>query len=452
MPNAQQPAGPRALAATILTRVDQKAAYADILLDQTVRRSSLSSADRALLTEIVYGTLRWRGRLDWHLDRALRRPLSAMKPYLRNVLRLTLYQCLFLDRVPGYAAVNEGVELAKEYGGAPAAGLVNRIAREILREKERLSYPGREGDLAAYLSVFWSHPEWLVRRWLDVFGADTESLLAANNAEAPLVLRTNRLRGGREGLIEALRRSGAQALPAAFSPQGVRVVGGASVSALPGFDEGLFQVQGEASQLLAYVLDPKPGERVLDACAAPGGKTTHIAELMEDRGEIVALDLSSRGLERLEENVRRLRLRSVRPVNMDATMEFSGKNRGAYDRVLIDAPCSGFGTLRSHPEAKWQKGEDDIRRLARLQEKILERAATYLRPGGILVYATCTLTAEENENQVEAFLSRHQEFVLEDAARYLPSEARDLILDSYFVALPHKHDTDGFFAARMRKQ
>lgn len=440
------------MAADILTQVDRKAAYADILLDHTLKKSSLTASDRSLLSKLVYGTLRWRGRIDWHLDRALHRPSHRMNPYLRNVLRLTLYQCLFLDRVPDYAAVNEGVEMAKRYGGQPAAGLVNRIARKILQEKERSPYPDPEGDIAVYLSVLWSHPVWLVRRWLTSYGREaTESLLRANNDEAPLILRANRLRGSRESLLETLRRSGAEALPTRCSPQGIRVKPGIPVDQLAGFREGLFQVQGEASQLIASLLDPRAGERVLDACAAPGGKTTHIAELMEDQGEIIATDLSARGLDKLKENVKRLGLKSVRTCRLDVSLGLEGGLARPYDRILADAPCSGLGTLRSHPEAKWQKREEDIQRLARLQGKILSQVSSYLKPGGILVYATCTLTAEENEHLVEDFLLRHREFVLEDAARYLPPEAQGMACGGYFLALPHKHDTDGFFAARMKR-
>lgn len=444
--------GCRELAAAILTRVEQKAAFADLLLDHALKQSSLSPTDRALLNQLVYGTLRWRGRIDWHLGGALHRPLHRMNPYLRNVLRLTLYQGLFLDRIPDYAAVNEGVELAKKYGRAPAAGLVNRIARKILKEKDQCRYPDPEDDIATSLSVLWSHPVWLVRRWLDAYGKEeAEPLLRANNEEAPLILRANLLRGDRESLVETLRSSEWEALPTRWSSQGIRVKPGAPVDQLPGFRDGLFQVQGEASQLIAYLLEPKAGERVLDACAAPGGKATHIAELMGDRGDIIATDVSTRGLDKLKENIGRLGLRSIRPFRLDQMLGLTGALAVPYDRILVDAPCSGLGTLRSHPEAKWQRGEEDIQKLARLQGKILSRVSSYLKPGGILVYATCTLTPEENEQRVEDFLARHKEFVLEEAAPHLPVGARCMTRGPYFLALPHQHDTDGFFAARMKR-
>ncbi len=443
--------GCRELAVEILLKVETRKGYADILLDHLLQRTALPARDRALLTQLVYGTLRWRGRLDWHLDRSLSRSLAGTKPYLRNLLRLTLYQLLFLDRVPDYAAVNEAVELAKKRGGKKAGGLVNAVARSLLREKERQE-PDLEGDRVSRLAVFWSHPEWLVKKWLDYFGADeTEALLKANNREPLLTLRANRLRGEREALAELLRAKGFDAEPAPWAPQGIRLRQGAAPDHLPGFEQGLFQVQGEASQLIAYILDPRPGERILDGCAAPGGKTTHIAELMEDRGEIVATDPSAQGLEKLKQNVRRLAITSVQPFLVDLQRGLSGALAAPYDRILVDAPCSGLGTLRSHPEAKWHREERDIPRLSKLQKNILRRAAGYLKPGGVLVYSTCTLAREENEEVVEDLLHSEKGWALEGVEGYLPKEARGLIQGKYFLALPHKHDTDGFFAARMRK-
>lgn len=444
--------GCREVAVEILLKVEKRNAYADILLDHSLNRSSFSPRDRALLTQLVYGTLRWRGRIDWHLSQSLTRPLSKMDAYLRNLLRLTLYQLLFLEKIPDYAAVYEAVELAKSYGGKKAAGLVNAVTRKILRQKDKLRYPDPNADIAYYLSVTLSHPEWLVRRWLGYFGREaTEMLLKANNEEATLVLRVSRLKRDRESLLKTLRGMGLEAAPTCFSPQGIKVRGASGVDLLPGFEEGLFQVQGEASQLIGYLLDPRPGERILDACAAPGGKTTHLAELMEDNGEIVGTDISARGLEKLKQNVQRLGLTSVRPFLVDVTKGLTGPLALPYDRILVDAPCSGLGTLRTHPEAKWHKGEGDIRRLSRHQERIVNQLSSHLKPGGILVYATCTLTREENEGVVEDFLSRQRDFVLEDVRRYLPSEAQSLASGKYFLALPHRHNTDGFFAARMRK-
>ncbi len=443
----------RELAVEILLKVEKKNAYADILLDHSLKKGSLSSRDRALLTQLVYGALRWRGRIDWYLSQFLHRSLSSTNAYIRNLLRLTLYQLLFLDKVPDYAAVNEGVELAKRHGGARAGGLVNGVVRRILREKDKLPDPDPKDDAILYLSVRWSHPDWLVKKWLGYFGREeTESLLKANNQESPLTLRANRLKGDRESLREKLRARGFNAAPTRWSPQGIQLKSaGAAADQLPGFQAGFFQVQGEASQLIGYLVDPQPGERVLDACAAPGGKTTHLAELMGDNGELIVTDISVKGLEKLKQNVQRLGLTSVRPFAVDVSRGLTGALALPYDRILVDAPCSGLGTLRSHPEAKWQKDERDIRRLSKLQKKIVRRLSSYLKPGGILVYATCTLTREENEGVVEDFLDHERGFVLDNARDTLPREAKHMISGKYFLALPHKHNTDGFFAARMRK-
>jgi len=440
------------LATEILAAVETRKAYADILLDHSLSRFSLSLRDRALLTQMVYGTLRWRGKIDWDLARLLQRPLSRANPYLRNLLRLTLYQLFFLDRVPDYAAVNEGVELAKRNGGPRAGSLINAVARRILRERRDLCLPDPHADPALYLSIAFSHPEWLVRKWLDYFGREeTEALMKANNEESPLTLRANRLKGTRETLRATMSFEGFEAVPTSWSPQGMVVKSAGAVNDLPGFHEGLFQVQGEASQLIGYLLDPKPGERVLDACAAPGGKATHLAELMEDRGEVIATDISVQGLEKLKENVQRLAIKSIRPVVADVSKGLKGTLARPYDRILVDAPCSGLGTLRSHPESKWHREEQDIQRLSKIQKRILQEVSPHLKPGGILVYSTCTLTREENEAAIDDLLGSNRQFVVEDAAGYLPRRAESLTRGKYFLALPHKHNTDGFFAARIKK-
>jgi 16S rRNA (cytosine967-C5)-methyltransferase len=444
--------GSRELAAEILSAVEIRKAYADILLDNFLNRSSLSSPDRALLTQMVYGTLRWRGRIDWHLSQVLPRPLSRMNPYLRNLLRLTLYQLFFLSKIPSYAAVNEGVELAKRYGGAKAGSLINGVARRILREKHTLHLPDSKEDLIPALSINFSHPEWLVRIWLNYFGQEeTEALLKANNDESPFTLRVNQIKATREALLARVTASGFDAVPTPWSPLGIRVKATAAVDQLPEFQVGAFQVQGEASQLVGFLLDPKPGERVLDACAAPGGKTTHLAELMRDQGEVIAVDISARGLEKVKENVQRLGLKSVRTVAADVSKGLEGSWGGPYDRILVDAPCTGLGTLRSHPEAKWHRQERDILRLSRLQKRIVQQVTPHLKPGGTLVYSTCTLAPDENEGVIDDLLDRHPELVLEDAESHLPQQARSMTRGKYFLALPHKHNTDGFFAARIKK-
>jgi 16S rRNA (cytosine967-C5)-methyltransferase len=443
----------RELAAYILARIELGKAYADILLDRTLRSVRLSRRDSALLSELTYGTLRWRGRIDGQLRALMRRPLESAHPFIRNLLRMALYQTDFLDRIPDYAAVNAAVDLAKIHRGEHAGRFVNAVLRRHLREKENsLSIkPAPESAGLSDISVYWSHPQWLVQQWSDYLGfGELPALLQANNEEPALVLRVNLLRTTKENLLELLHREGVQASPTSWSPQGISISSSPPVDQLPGFQEGLFQVQGEASQLVGYLVAPHAGERILDACAAPGGKATHLAELTGNLGEIVGTDISKAGLEKLAENARRLGLDSIRTLVADARKGSSGLGN-LYDRILIDAPCSGLGTLRAHPEIKWNRTQTDIQRLSRLQRAILARCADQLKPGGVLVYSTCTLTAAENELVVQHFLDNCGKFVLEDAAIYLPAAAKKMVRNGYFMAWPHRHGTDGFFAARLKK-
>lgn len=442
----------RQLAAAILTKVETRKAYADILLDNALGSAALDERDRALLAEIVYGTLRWRGSIDAQLLPHLRRPLTEVDPAVRNLLRLSLYQLRFLDKIPDYAAVNDAVEVAKSFKGGKAAGFVNGVLRNALRQKITESIAEPRQDSSAALAATYSQPRWLVEKWLREFGQEEAiALMRASNEQPPLVIRVNRIQCGRDVLIEKLTASGVRAAPTEFSPAGIRLESAPSLERVPGFADGLFQVQGESSQLIAMLLDPRPGEIILDACAAPGGKTTHIAELMQDRGAVIALDKSASGLRKVGANAARLGLSSVQTVLGDAGTDLPDTRLASYDRILVDAPCSGFGTLRSHPEIKWQRDQNDVARLSQLQRKILGNIGNYLKPGGVLVYSTCTLMREENEAVVQQFLARHRDVVLEAAADYLPAQAQSMVREKYFLALPHRHNTDGFFAARLRK-
>jgi 16S rRNA (cytosine967-C5)-methyltransferase len=442
----------RKQAVDILVRIELDKAYADILLDHALGKDSIAAKDRSLLTEIVYGTLRWRGRIDFHLKQLTRRSFEETDPFIKNLLRITLYQISFLDRVPEYAALNEAVNLAKMHSGSRAGGFVNGVFRNFIRMTRTATPPNPDSCGVTALADYWSHPEWLINEWIDYLGkAHVAPLLAANNHQAPTVLRVNIRRTDRETLLRAFKVHGIEAIPSKWSPQGIVVHSQVPIERLSGYHEGFFQVQGEASQLVTYLLDPRPGEKILDACAAPGGKTTHIAELMNDKGQVTATDRSPKGVAKIDENAARLRIQSIRTIHADMTKQVARAQDSTYDRILVDAPCSGLGTLRSHPEIKWNRGITDVVRLSELQRKILAQAATYLKPEGVLVYSTCTLTAHENERVVTDFLASHREFALDDADKYLPEQAKELINGDYFMALPHKHDTDGFFAARLRR-
>jgi 16S rRNA (cytosine967-C5)-methyltransferase len=441
----------RQLAAEILHKVESQKAYADVLLDHYLRNAGLNDVDRGLLTELTYGTLRWRAKIDAKLTPFLNRSLSATDSFNRNLLRITIYQLLFLDKIPDYAAVNEAVDIAKA-NQPKSAGFINGVLRHFLRQKNKQENWKAVQSSALNLAEEYSHPQWLVDRWLSYFGSEqAKALMLANNQRAPLVVRVNQRTTTRAELLARWLESGIIAEASVISPQGIRLPTGVRIEALPGFAAGHFQVQSEASQLVSHLVGPAPGQTILDACAAPGGKATHLAELIGDRGKVIALDTSVRGIERIAQNAERLRLVSLQAIRADASKALTGDLAGPYDRILVDAPCSGLGTLRSHPEIKWQRSDSDITRLAALQARILQSVAQHLKTRGVLVFSTCTLTVDENEQVIENFLRQDSQFELTEVARYLPESALHMVRHKYFQALPQRDDTDGFFAARMRK-
>lgn len=442
-------ADPRALAWEILRRVEEGGAYADALLGHTLRTNKLERRDHALLTRLVYGTLAWQGYLDHIIAVFCRRPPAQLDVPVRTMLRLALFQISLLSRIPAFAAVSTAVELAKRFRGGAAAGLVNAVLRRAVAGWQDVSFPSRQDDPIGHLSARLSHPRWLVERWVAQFGVDeTEALLRADNEPAPTVARLNRLRSELGRLLDELRGA-REAELCSYSPVAIRIGDGGGSEAVPAYAAGLFSLQGEASQVVSFLVDPQPGERVLDACAAPGGKATHMAELMDNRGEIVAVDINARGIERLRRLARRLGLSIVRPTVTDVLTWHPGE--ALFDRVLVDAPCSGLGTLREHPEIKWKRKPEDIAARANLQRQLLLRAADWVRPGGILVYATCTIAAEENDDVLTWFVAQRPAFAVDDPRPSLPPGVHGLIgSDHVLRTFPQRHGLDGFFAARLK--
>ncbi len=452
----------RRLALRVLYDVDARGAYANLALDEALESSALALPDRALATELVYGVSRWRLRLDYVLDRLSSRPVVDLPAWIRNILRLGLYQLMFLERVPERAAVSESVALAWEHGHRGTAGLVNAVLREAARMRpDRFPLPaaacGGEGpvggaaDLAgdgvdpAYrLAVEYSHPEWLVRRWLRRYGElETVRRLNVDNEPAPFVLRANLLRTSREELLGRLVREGARAEAGRLYPEAVVYRAGPPIRTLRSYREGLFTVMDEGAMAPARALAPEAGWLVVDACAGAGGKATHLAELMNDKGRIVALDLHPHKLGLLRDTAARLGLHSIETREGDAR-ELPGPDlRGRADGVLVDAPCSGLGVLRRRPDLRWRVREEDLPNLASLQAAILKAAAGCVRPGGVLVYATCTTEPEENEGIVEGFLDTNLEFRRDSAA--FPG-GRDLVL------APESGGPDGFYTARLIRE
>ena len=436
---------PRERALTILCGAE-RGTFADSLLEAS--RREFDGRDSAFILELVYGVLRNRSWLDWTLDRFSANPVATTDMETRNILRLGAYQLLFLDKVPASAAVNTSTELAKEYGRK--SGYVNGLLRNLERSRNSLPRPAFD-DPVRQLSVLYSHPEWLVRRWVGRFGQErTEKLLAACNRPAPLVIRANILRTTRDELKQALVAEGSEARETQYSSAGLELLSSPGLKNLAAFREGQFLVQDEAAQLVGMMVAPKPGEAVLDACAAPGGKATHLAELMGNQGSVVALDSDAGRLNRVGENSTRLGTTIVRPVTGDATIY----REGLFDKVLVDAPCSGLGVLRRHPDGRWTKGEKIIAERQAVQRNILANCAALLKPGGALVYATCTTEPEENEDIINAFIaSRYGEFRIDDPRPYLSPSAVSLISsEGFFRTFPDEPSMDGFFAARLVKK
>jgi 16S rRNA (cytosine967-C5)-methyltransferase len=432
---------PREQALAILCRVED-GVFADEPLAQA--RKNFDQRDNSFILELVYGVLRNRAWLDWSLDFFSAQPLSKTDDGTRNILRLGAYQLLFLDKVPSSAAVNTSTELAKQYGKKP--GYVNGLLRNLERKKSEIPQPAPD-DRVKRLSILYSHPEWLVSRWVDRYGPDkTEEALLENNRPAPLTIRTNTLRTTREELKASLESERATVRETNYSPAGLDIVSSPGIQSLSSFRKGLFIVQDQAAQLVGVLLAPGPGETVLDACAAPGGKATHLAELMENRGTLVALESNPNRMGRITDNSKRLGITIIRPVQGDAA-KFG---EGAFDKVLIDAPCSGLGVLRRHPDGRWTKSEKDISDKQALQKEILENCSKLVKPGGALVYATCTTEPEENEDVINNFLAERAEFSLDDPRPFLPASAGRLVDDKgFFRTFPAEPEMDGFFGVRL---
>lgn len=440
----------RRLALQVLCRIESSGAFADQLLTAVAATQGLSPQARAFLRELTYGVLRWRNRLDWLLERCSDHLLDSLTHTVRNLLRLGAYQLCFMDRIPPYAAVSETVRLAKQVEHPGIVAYVNAVLRSLERQYGTTSLPEAQDDLAAYLVITQSHPRWLVDRWLKRDGPErTIAMCHANNRRPPLVVRVNRLHTTPERLLATLTAEGCEAKPCRFAPDAIVVTSHPALHQLRCYQEGWFMVQDEAAILCGYLISSQPGERVLDACAAPGGKATHAAELMGDAGEILCLDQSQQRLKLVEENAQRLGLRSIHGLVGDAErIAFDCP----FDRIVVDAPCSGLGVLRRHPDAKWRKGPELIDAMARQQRAILMHLSRFVKPGGVLVYMTCSTEAEENQHIVQAFVEQHPDFEAESVESYLPAAARVFAQQGgWFQTWPGLEGLDGFFGARWRR-
>ena len=439
----------------ILMQVARRGSFPDVLLDIYFKEHhKLDSRDRALVTELVYGVLRWQGRLDWIINQQIKIKPDKVGLTARLILRLAVYQLLFLDRIPAAAAVNEAVELAKGSQAKHVVRFVNGVLRTISRKSTALKEAGPEGSAEHRLAVLYSYPEWLIQRWVTHLGnEETESFCQASNQIPPTTVRVNTLKTTVAAMAGSFKNLGFFVEPGKFVPETLHLRSiRTDLSSLDHYKRGDFQVQDEASQVIAHLLQPQPGERILDACAGLGAKSTHLAQLMENQGEIIALDNQGWKLTRLMENAQRLGITCIEPVERDVLELASSGDEFSFDRILLDAPCSGLGVIRRNPDIKWKVKPKDFRRLHLVQKKMLVRLAPLLKPGGVLLYATCTVSEEENEETVKGFLAVHSNYEPESARPYLPPGSAVLLNRSGAVqTLPHNHGMDGFFAARLRR-
>jgi 16S rRNA (cytosine967-C5)-methyltransferase len=442
------------MALMVLKEVDEDGAYSNIALNRILEKQHPGKLDRSFTTELVYGTLRNLNTLDWMLTHYLKQPMEKQTSWVRNILRLGTYQIVFMDRVPDSAAVNESANLAGRYAHSGAVSFVNGVLRNLARGYKNIKYPDYERDPVAHIALHYAHPVWLVRRWLKEYGPDGAiALCRADNAAAPNTIRTNTLKITRDSLAERLSGEGVDAHATGFAPEGLNIAGFLSLHGFKPFEEGLFQVQDESSMLVGHAVSPAPGSFVLDAAGAPGGKATHLAQLMGDRGTVMAADIHPHKLKLIEDNCSRLGISCVHAFQADAG-DFSGELSGRADYVLVDAPCSGLGVLRRRPDSRWRRTPEQIPELLELQRRILNSSARCLRPGGVLVYSTCTLAEEENSLQVERFINEHNDFMMDDLRPFLPKglDSAQTMAGGYLQLLPHIHGTDGFFIARMQKR
>ena len=432
----------RSAALTALQKWRKSGAWSDAALNAAIARAELEGRDAALASRICYGTIQNLTLLDHVLTQCCNQPLSRLEPQVLDILRLSAYQILMMDRVPAHAAVHEAVELCKGSGAKRAAGLVNAVLRRVADLGGELPNLPPVGT-AAYLSVRYSHPLWLCENWIRAHGyAFTERALAANNADAPACLQCNQLKIDASELLVRLREAGFPAEPHAVLPDAIVCTGGAFAES-DAFRSGWFYVQDAAAKTAVLIADPQPGMRVLDACAAPGGKSFAAAIQMRDTGEIVSCDIHEQKLKRLREGASRLGLSCIRTAAMDARKPVF--EQASFDMVLADVPCSGLGVIRKKPEIRF-KDPAALSALPEIQKDILNGLAPLVKPGGVLLYSTCTVQHAENESVVEAFLAEHLEYSLE--AISLPWLNAP---DGMHTFWPHVDSTDGFFVAKMRK-
>jgi 16S rRNA (cytosine967-C5)-methyltransferase len=445
----------RKAALETLNTLDRGNANLDNILEEIAPEGTINSKrDRALFQTIVYGVLRWRGRLDFIIDQFSRTRIHKIDPGVLNILRLGLFQIIYLDRVPVSAAVNTTVELAKASAAPWVVGYVNAVLRKAAREYQNLSFPTVEKNAIAATATTKSFPGWIIRRWVKRYGLkDTTALCDALNTIPPITVRTNRLKTTPLDLLQSLDPEVEQIEPTRYSPDGINFTHPATaIPGLSAFKAGWFQVQDEAAQLVSLLLDPQPGESIMDACAGFGGKTGHIAQLMQNRGSLVALDINKGKLSRLDREMQRLGITIVNTLCQNLEQKTLQNQLPPFDRILLDAPCSGLGVMRRNPDIKWRTSKRNLAKFKIRQQALLDTLSLLVKPSGILVYAVCSPEPEESEEVVNEFLKKHHEFVIDKQVEELPEEMRSVMdLDGWFKTFPRFSHMDGFNFVRLKR-
>ncbi|MGM0873619.1 MAG: 16S rRNA (cytosine(967)-C(5))-methyltransferase RsmB [Bacillota bacterium] len=440
----------RDVAVETLLQIEKNQAYSNLLLNSMIKKHQVSEKDIGLLTEIVYGTLQRRETLDYFLAGFLKKA-KKIEAWVQILLRISIYQMVYLDRVPERAVLFEAVEIAKKRGHKGIASFVNGVLRSIQRE----GIPELDNllDRVERLSIKTSHPKWLVEKWIKQFGyEETNKMCEANLMPPSQTARVNQTKTTVDELFHDLTNKGIAVEHGELSEDAIKSMKG-NLALTNAFSEGFLTIQDESSMLVARVLNPQSGEMVLDACAAPGGKSTHIAERMKGTGTVHSIDLHEHKVKLIKQQADRLDLQNIIPEALDSRKASERFEKESFDRILVDAPCSGFGVIRRKPDIKYTKTQDDVLKLAKLQNNILQAVAPLLKKDGVLVYSTCTIDQEENSDVIHTFLEKHPEFERDDTVKErLPEKLHRYFNNGEIQLLPHYFGTDGFYIACLRKK
>lgn len=440
----------REAAVEVLELVEKQGAYSNLLINSVIEKNRISSLDAGLLTELCYGTIQRQMTLDFFLKPFINKQ-KRIDSWVRQLLRISVYQFEFLDKIPDHAIINEAVNIAKKRGNKGISGFVNGVLRSIQREGVPSFY--EIDNPIERLSIETSHPLWLVKRWVNQYGMETTREMCMENLNpSKQTARVNTLVADVDEVIKELEEEGFNVEKSDVIPEAIKSIRGNLVKSTA-FKEGRITIQDESSMIVAYCVSPKENEKILDACAAPGGKSTHIAEKMNNLGEVVALDIHKHKIKLINENAERLHIKNIHTMQMDARKVGDHFEPASFDRVLVDAPCSGLGVLKGKPDIKYSKSEKDVKRLAEIQLHILQSAAKLVKPGGTLVYSTCTVDKEENEEVAKKFLQLHPDFTGDkELAKRVPEKVKPFVRDYDIEILPHSLQTDGFYIACFQKR